>query len=954
MSFPAYTQEGSEDSADLDRMLVTGSRVARPEASATAPITVLDRDALAATGAPRLADALYELPQLGFTSLGRKVTADTVLGGIGLAGVSNADLRDLGTARTLVLVNGRRHVGSVEGSTNVDLETIPTDMVERVEIITGGASAIYGSDAIAGVINIILDEDFDGLRTRVRVGQSAKGDGEDALVAVTWGNNFADGRGNITLHANYNDYSEVDALDRVWSAKARFFARNPANTGPGDGIPDEVLYENQRFNFSNEAGAIFFGEDVDGNFAFPPLVTFDDAGNLIPFDIGTIREGNFSSGGDGLYFQRWQELQADGERAQLHLTTRFDVADEHTLFAEAKYVETDTVNFFDPSFIFTAIGTTALPSQLANPYVTIDNPFIRDDLRAYMEENNLRAVFLERDVAEFGQRAELGERTTQRLVFGSRGYLGPFEYEASVNWGKTEADLVDVNNLVLANLEAALNVVSDIEGNPRCADPLPAGADPDCVPLNILGPVASPEAEDYVTADTRNLHELEQRVFNFTLTGQLPQLSLKAGDIGYAFGTEYREEESRFDPDPLIESGATFQNQLLPANGEFDVTEFFAEAAIPLLDGVPGVNYLEVDVAARWADYSTIGSDTTWKVGLSYEPIESLRLRATTSKAVRAPNIGELFSTPSQTFEFFDDPCDAREINDIADPAIQANRIANCQADGIPADFIFNPIANTPGALGGNADLGAEETDAFTVGFVWRPAFVQSLQVSADFISIDIDRAIRFPSLQNILDRCYDAPSLDNQFCTLFSRDRNDAAGPVIDDFLIAPVNVQAFEYEAVDLNVDYRVPVPETWGGLRLSLKSSHVLTNNDQPFADSPARDDLVGELLTPEWRHNLSLSYDRGPFDLNWNTIYIGDQQWHDPFVGETSESFDQDTTGTYVRHDLQLGYDFPRDWRLFFGVDNVTDKNPPIVAQATGRDFIYDRIGRSYYAGFTADF
>ena len=953
----ALAQDGddADDAADLDRMIVTGSRVARPEASVTAPITVLDRAELAATGAPRLADALYELPQIGFTSLGRKVTADTNLGGIGLAGVSNPDLRDLGTARTLVLVNGRRHVGSIEGSTNVDLETIPTDMVERVEIITGGASAIYGSDAISGVINIILDEDYEGLKTRFRYGQSQRGDGEDALATVTWGNNFADGRGNVTLHASYNDYGEVDALDRVWSAKARFFERNVANTGPGDGIPDEILYDDLRFNFSNENGAIFFGEDNDGNFVFvPQLISFDDQGNVIPFDPGQVRQGNFSSGGDGLYFKRWQELLADGDRTQLHGTFRFDLNDAHTFFAEGKYVDTDTINFFDPSFIFTAIGSTAAPPQLANPYVTIDNPFVRDDLRQYMTDNNLRAVFLERDVAEFGQRAEQGQRTTQRFVGGLRGYLGPLEYETSVNWGKTEADLLDVNNLVLANLAAALDVTTDIEGNIICRDPVAAGGDPGCVPLNILGPVASDAAEDYVAANTRNLHELEQRVFNFTLTGSAPRPSWLAGDIGYAFGVEYREEESRFDPDPLIEAGATFQNTLLPTSGEFNVKEFFAEAAIPVLENLPGINYLEIDVAARWADYDTIGSDTTWKVGVNYEPIDSLRFRATTSKAVRAPNIGELFSAPSQTFSFFDDPCDSREINDIADPTIQANRIANCQADGIPSDFVFIPISNTPGSLGGNENLGAEETDALTVGFEWRPTFVEDLRVSADYISIDIDSAIRFPTLQNILDRCYDAPSLENQFCELFSRDRNDPAGPIITDYLIAPVNVQSFEYEAVDLNVNYGVPVPEHWGGLRVGLKSSYVLTSNDQPFADSPNRDDLVGELLTPEWRHNLSLTYERGDFDVYWNTIVIDDQVWHDEFVGETPESFDQNNTGTYIRHDLQVGFNYGQTWRFVAGVDNVTDKNPPIVAQAAGRDYIYDRIGRSYYVGFSAEY
>ena len=931
----AYAQSQESDE-EVEKIQVTGSRIKRADLEGANPVISLGADQIARSGAINIGDLLNELPALGSTfGLGNSSRF------IGTTGLNLLDLRRLGANRTLVLVNGKRHVSGNVGTSSVDVNTIPTEWIERVEVITGGASAVYGADAVTGVVNFILKEDIEGLTGRVQLGYADDSGYDTQLFSISGGSNFADGRGNAAFNLEYSAQSQLGARERSVFSVPNRLVNNP-NDGdtPGfnDGIPDEINVQPAGLNFITNGGRFVAGG--------VPYV-FDPDGTVRVQDLGT----NFGSGESGftndiLDLAEVSLLQPEFDRISLNTKFNYDLNDDHQLYFEAKYNRTTSLSFGQPSF---DNGGSALQIQR-------DNPFIDDSLAAIFDDNNLTSISVNRFNVDAGLRGEDVSRETVRGVLGVKGFITEnWEYDVYANFGQTDSTQINNNNRVNDRFLASVDAVRDDDGNIVCRvqtdnDLAATNANTfnasDCVATSVFGNGAiSQEARDFFNVDSITVNTLNQSNFAAVVSnGSI--FELPAGDVGFAAGYEYRKERSNSQPDQLAASGATFLNALQVERGEFDVNEFFVELSAPIIADVPLVKELRIDVAARVADYSTVGNNTAWKVGVDWSVYDDLNLRATASVAIRAPNIGELFGPQNQNFFPVTDPCSVDQFQNGADPAV---REANCAALGAPANFdSTTDDATLEGISGGNPDLSEEESDSLTFGAIYSPSFVDGLNIIVDYWSIEIDDAIANVGAQDILNRCVDDQSgIDNQFCALITRD----AAFEISNILSITQNVAAFEASGIDFEVNYNFEaLAGTW---QTRLIGTNLIKNRSFPFQNEPDQTvDARGTLGDPELAANFNISYTTGPFSASWETRFLDRQLLiSNEAFRSNPDARDILFAGSTTYHDLQLNYTVNDNLTFNFGVDNVFDKIPPAFLFANGGGSgLFDGIGRFFYAGF----
>ncbi|PKP94470.1 MAG: TonB-dependent receptor [Alphaproteobacteria bacterium HGW-Alphaproteobacteria-14] len=818
------TAETSEETAaegvnePVSLITVTGSRIRRPDLQSAVPVLAIEAEGLRRSGNFQLGDALNELPQLrgtfGSQNSGRF---------IGTAGLSLLDLRGLGTDRTLVLVNGRRHVTSTPGDFSVDTATIPTELLQRVDVVTGGNSAIYGSDAIAGVVNFILRNDYEGVSLNAQSGISDFGDRESYNFSGTAGRNFADGRGNIAVSAEYSrqrplTFRERDNFGPFTGAPGFSTTDINFNEGPeGDGIPDTTFFNGQpfglKFNQISENGAVLTtcpanladprrpftctgirspvtGAEFGDNFFFQPngdLLRNNPFADLRGFGGGTL--GGFGSSvnlPDG-------QLQVGIERYSFNALTKYEFSTAAEAFFEAKYVNVTANQASNQPTFTSGGGTTAVFS--------VNNPFLSDQARGVLANilpAGATAFQMLRFNADLGTRAEDHERETYRFVGGFRGQLsgpgsGNLSYEVAGNFGRTETFFETGGNLLTANFNRAANAVRNTEGNIVCgvnADANPNNDDPACVPINLFGFGApSKEAADFVLFTSSRKQWAEQLNFTAFLSGDSSGLlELPGGPIGFALGGEYREEKAFSAFDPITASGQTFLNSAEPFDPPtFDVAEVFGEIRIPLLADLPFIKELTLEGAVRYSDYNISGGSTAYNFGGIYSPFEGLRIRGGYARSVRVPNLSDTFSPQSQTFaNGLVDPCDQNVIRNVE------FRVERCAEAGVPAtvtlpDNSVVPFTNTAqsGTSGfnqGNPNLQPEIGKSFTLGLVFQPTFFPGFTASLDFYDIEVSQVISGLTGQAIINRCFEDPvTIDNPFCDAVFR--RAPTGNVFTDF---------------------------------------------------------------------------------------------------------------------------------------------------------------------------
>ena len=994
--------ELAENTTDRD-IVVTGSRIRLPNLTSTVPITSVSVQELTNTGDVSLGDALNEMPALRATWSQANSTAF-----IGTSGSNWLDLRGLGTLRTLVMVNGRRHITSQPGiPQRIDVNTIPVDLLERVDIVTGGSSAIYGSDAIAGTVNFITRRNFDGIKLRGQGGISDEGDRGTYTIAGTFGKNFAQGRGNVAISAEYafsDDlyYADRDDLYGAYSGRRQFQLTDSTLNEPaaGDGIPDFTFLTGIR-NMSISDGGLYAsvcpaltanpsaallarraanctGVLRDDGAELGYVYVFDANGNLVrnipTVDFRTVQSGN-GQGGLGSTLRQTGQLIPALERYGINLLAHFDVSDAFRPFVEAKYVHI-TANQEGQATSLATLGNT----------LRLDNPFLSSQARTLLQTSlapGATTFSIARFNVDFGGRGEEHVRETYRLVGGLEGdFNDDWHYELSANYGEFTSHMDALNRVNRARYNRAIDAATNGAGQIVCrvnADANTTNDDPACVPLNVFGEGApSQAAVDYITADVQRDQKATQFDLLATVAGDFSQVfSLWGGPIAWALGAEYRRETAFAAYDPETAAGATDHN-VIPdfAPPILKVKEAFGEVRFPILADRPFARELSLSAAGRLSDYNIGPKDTvkSWNLSGIYSPVQGLRFRAGYAKAVRAPTQAELFNPLTQTFaNSFVDPCSQTNINNGT-----ANRAQNCAAAGIPTTEVIGGVTvpwtnNTSqgirGLNGANPNLSEETAKSLTIGFVAQPKLVPGLAVAVDYYRIKVGNAINSLTAQTVANLCYDSTTgIDNQYCAnIFRRpdgtffgQQNRGVGGTFVNFTLTPEEAGfiqgGFNYaQAITRGIDFDVSYRRQFGKVTLNTRGilSYLLDrDNYTNVLDPTFRDTQKFELGDPEFSGTLSTTLDFGVFDVSHNMRYVGKQtidlyETQNAFDGRAptdADKYPRIWYPQYLYHNIRFGIE-PKGtrYRFYAGVDNLTDKAPPFGLDGTGNTGITSGAG-----------
>nr|WP_294169363.1 TonB-dependent receptor [uncultured Sphingomonas sp.] len=958
---PSATNLAVENEAEAGaEIVVTGSRIRRPDFTTPNPVISVGSDQIEASGTSNLTDFLTGYPALQGSSTSADNSGSGA--GIGFTGLNLLNLRNLGTDRTLVLVDGRRHIAGVPGSQAVDINTIPSDLVERVDVLTGGASAIYGADGVTGVVNFVLKRNFEGITARAQAGIGQRGDSGQRLFAITAGENLLDDRLNVAVAFEHGEEDRLTTRDRnrLSGENAVGFFLNPDDPenfpgydGPVDnGIPDNVPLRNIRYFDTNREGGIDI--DFDG---FPDYFV-GAGGQLVAYDPGEFVPDFFQQGGNATLVSDYgNDLLPKIRRNVLNLVTNYELTPSITLFAEGKFARSKSFTLGQPTFDYYL-------------YIPGDNAFYPEDLAAITGGGD---VLINRDNFDLGQRGENIRRTTWRGVLGARGDITEnANFELSYVYGRTNVQNRYVGDILTDRFYAAIDAVIDpATGQPTCRvniDPSftpfqpfnytrdeipPTTFQPgECAPLNLFGEgVASQAALDFVRVNTTDRARLNQHVVSGSIAGDFGRFFTfpGGGELGYALGAEYRREASRFNPDDLAAQGLTFGNALGADRGKFNVKEGFAELRAPLLRELPFAHSLEFGAAVRLSDYSTIGRTNAWKVDAAYAPVRDITFAGTYSTAVRAPNIGELFGASSQTFAFITDPCNLNQLQNGSE-----FRAENCAAlltalGADPATYRDPRSVNIPGISSGNRNLSEEEAKTWTAGVILQPSFLRGFSARLDWYNIKLEDAINQVEPEEVAELCVDQATLDNPFCDLIVRQSGatgDADAGNIVDFSISPQNVARFSTAGLDLNLSYRLRT-ERAGTFSLNVIGNYLDKLEFIGTPGAPVTDERA-TAFAPKYSANVDLTWQLNALTLNYGLQYFSKTSRFSNQELENNPDIAADEYKYYRplwKHDVFASLDVGRQFEFYGGVNNLLDRKPDIGANS----YPISSVGRYFFAG-----
>jgi iron complex outermembrane receptor protein len=974
----AFAQEQDASDKPMEEVVVTGSRIVSTNLESPSPVQTISSEDIASTGIINAQDILLKNPTFGTPTLSRTNSNFLTSG----AGVATVDLRNLGIERTLTLVDGRRFVSGLPGSAAVDYNTIPAQFIERIDVLTGGASAVYGSDAVAGVVNIILKKNFEGVAFDGQFGSSAESDDQETQLGITFGTNTEDGRGNIMAHVGYSKQGAVFSRDRERSAI------DQVSTGAGISGDATELFDITRPFYSSFApqGRFFTANGPAAG------ITYNQAGNVVPWSTN----GTATVAATGFNRSEFRTIAVPIERYLFAGRGNFEFTENHSAFFEGTYASSSSISKLEPfplgaEQIYPATGGQT-PAEFDVDGVLVRNPIVPDEVfnsAADEDGDGLRDYYFTKRMADFGTRGNNAKRDTFRVVGGLQGSFlsDKWHYEGFYAFGQTKEAQTSGGQVNVLNFRNALEAIPDFDdedGDGNTAEAIcrdPNARLQGCVPVDVFGfNSMSPAAVNYIQAPASLSTFTSQRVLGANVTGEL--FNMPAGPLAIAVGAEYREEFSTSEFDPLTQSGLNAGNAIPPTRGEFNVREAYLEASVPLLKDLPAVESLSLRAAIRASDYSTVGSTLSWNGGLEWSPIPSLRFRAIRALSTRAPNINELYSPPSQTFPTgVQDPCvgvtatssDAASVACRAAPGVTANIAANGAFTLNQADF-----QGISGFDRGNPLLNEEEGNSWTIGAVIQPEGIPVLDkfdFTVDYYRIDIGGAIVQTDRNFILSQCYGGGN--QSFCNFITRRPAavgaNSAGSI--EFLDAGVTNSGGEFaEGVDLTVAYAQPIGA--GKFNARLSYTHLIDHYQIPL---PGEDKnfLIGEVGDSQDRAYMTLGYNLGKFGATLQTTYIGAADLDDQFLA----AFDTPGTGTdpitnpaiplargsygvsavtYV--DLQLTFSPGDAYQVFLGANNVFDKEPPLLISGLPSDVTgtetdagtYDALGRRWYAGVRMKF
>ena len=888
-------QAWAQDDPTEEAIVVTGSRIHTDPLTNRQPVAQIGQEDIARTGLSATADVLQRLPVSGGGLNTRNNNSGNIGnppdgGGVG-AGAAEVDLRFLGARRVLVLVDGQRWVTGTAGSGipgSVDLNTIPSAMIDRIEVLQESASPIYGSDAIAGVVNIITRREQDGLDAYAQYGSYfEEGDGETQDYGVSYG--FSPWQGaNIVVGANYQDQQLVSSADRALSAFPAPYATSCLAGGCSSGAV------NGRIDITDPNTLQSLDLTV-GNVGATPA--YNSANPHVVSPTNTFRD--FTTA-DRFNFGPYNYLLTPSERLGAFLSWSQDLSDTTTFRLRLSYADRQSANQAAPLPLF--LGQDAGNGTILDDTVihqsNIYNPFnFTLDTSTYS--------FIGRRLVEAGPRHFEQEVETWDFAASLDGQWGLFGrdwyWDANLGWGENKAEQAFTGDVNVANVQQALGP------NALCT-----GA---CVPLNIFGGggTITPQMLAFIGYTEHNRSEAELASFTFNVTGDL--LDLPAGALAVAAGYEHRDVSGSFDPDPITEAGLTSDIPARSGSGDYSVDEAYAEFRIPILANQPFAYLLEASVAGRVFDYSTFGTDTTISGGLRWRPIEELLLRGSWGQGFRAPSIGELFGGGSRFDATIIDPC-----NDLL--TLPANVQANCIANGVPADGSYHQRNDQlPVFVRGTGTLSPETSESYNLGIVWRPhwledqAWSDSITFEVNYASISIDDAIQAQDPNTVMALCATSGQ-----CSAITRSASGAVR-AIDDPL---TNGGFVDTRAVDFNITWQSP-DWSFGQFAVSSFTSHLLEFVDGATNPPVSREGTERGSPSqgyPEWKSQTTLAWDLSDWGASLTNRYVS-------AVTEVANGGTELDSVSYWDAQLRWMPAFIADGRVQFalGVNNVFDEETP---------------------------
>ena len=955
---PAFAQSEdvtstAEETTETTAIIVTGSRIQRTDLNSTSPVTVVSPEEFRLTGAVNVEQVLNTLPQVlpGVTGFSNNPGNGAV----------TLNLRNLGATRTLVLVNGRRWM-FYDTNQIVDLNTIPQFLLGGVEVVTGGASAVYGSDAVAGVVNFKL-RDIEGLEFGGSYSLTDRGDGARYQFNAAIGSAFDDGRGAVTMFANYTRRKAVFQDAREFSERAAGDGCIvPGSTGRGDiGTPfPSGIAVGTCVARGGELGFVPQGSPTT------TTGTFTSGGTSYIFNPTGGGSRLFQDPGDLYNFAPDNYLQLPQERYLIGAYGHYEFTDGIEAYSELSFVRNNVSQELAPT-----------PAGVSAP-LFVNSPFFNDQTRALLNANPADATrgALYRTTSVNFRFADIGSRNSQfsreafRVLGGVRGGITDnINFDAYYQYSRTTNTNIQLGNISRSRFINALTVefVPGSTTQLRCADSAARSAG--CVPLNIFGTgLASRAALDYLAIRATNITTSELTNAVASVSGTLFNLGLGADDVGFALGGEYRKMNSAFIPDTFLASGDVLGfNAGLPTKGGYDVKEIFGEVRVPIIEE-GFVHALEVNGAFRYSDYSLgrVGGVWTYNAGGEFAPIKGIRFRGQYSRSVRAPNVQDLFGGASTGFPAATDPCSDRGPVAERTPALRAF----CIASGVPESFVFTravqPATQIQADFGGNPDVGEETSDTYTLGVVIQPGFVPRLNITADYFNIKVEDTIatRLGGLGTALSLCFNTvQNLQDPTCSAFVGKRNPTNGALgltaggLNPSLVQD-NVGKLETSGIDFQVDYTLPLFK--GELGLFYLGTWLDKYRNTPVALLPLRENIVeGTYGLPEYRHNVRVTYSQGPalFSVRWR--YEGgteDFRVQNTFSGNDripNNALPLRSIPAWNYFDLSLGFDVDERLTINAGVNNLFDKAPPVLGsaaeQANTLPSFFDVLGRDFFIG-----
>ncbi len=983
---PACAQAAADSPAagEVAEIVVTGTRIPNPNLTSVAPVTSVTAADIKAQGVARMEDLLNSLPQV-FAAQGSGVSnaAD---------GTATVDLRSLGPNRTLVLIDGKRvqagNPTSAIAPLAADLNFIPTALVERVDVLTGGASAVYGADAVAGVVNFIMNRNFEGVRldaqysfyqhnqqdpegvqetVRAARGKAAIPDnfivpgdftgGEGDTETIIIGVNAPDGKGNVTAYATHVNINPVLASSYDYTAcSLKSGASFPAAGCGGSGTA-----------FPATVGNFVVDPKGPGN-TFRPLNSTTDVFNFAPTNY----------------------LQRPDQRYGMGAFAHYDVNPHFEAYADLMFMEDNSTAQVAPGGIFASSG----PGPGGAFAINCDNPLMSAQeagsicTPAQIASGASVNVPLARRNIEGGGRLTIFDHQEQRYVLGLKGKIaGDWAYDGYIQYGKTSLNQEQDANFLTSRISRSLIARRNAQGQIVCQSVID-GTDPACVPYNLfqIGGV-TPAALNYLQAPTFNGGNIIEQVASFNLTGSLPDQfrSPWANDkVGVSVGAEYRREHLDFHSDVPQATGDVNGNGAAapPVNGGYDVYELFGEARVPVIQDKPLVKDLTLELAYRYSDYSNAGVTHTYKVSGDWTVFDGFRIRAGYNRAVRAPNVVELFSPQNVVLDGTVDPCAGLTAgNPLVQRCATLFNLTTAQVLALQP----NPANQYNGLTGGNPNLRPEKSDTWTAGVVWRPSFLPGANVSVDFFDITVNDFISNIGANTIINGCVNGTNPD--FCPLVHR---DAIGSLLSNqgFVTdTELNQGSLHTDGVDIAADYRTGLDvfglQNAGSVTINFVGTYLDTL-ETTVLDGQAPIDCAGFYgstcaslagnagANPKWRHKMRVTWNT-PYEFRWMSNLGLSAEWRyfsgvdvdtassDPRLAGTPAATDHFSARGYL--DLLATFKIKDNYSFRVGVNNVLDQDPPLTGSAAcpggpcNQNIypqVYDGLGRYMFMGLTADF